>query len=202
LNLYAFIASLVSSLAWPVLVGMILLALLRHRENLAGLIQIIRKYVKTVKVGSIELTLQDARQDAEAIAVERGEPLAAEVPADDRLMRLAQLDPALAVVDVWKELEGAIIKLIQHNGMVRFTNPAHFMKVLADERKITKSELMLYNHLRKIRNEAVHSRDPMALTLAEVLEYRTLVSALVDRLEKLRASREYIDVPMKDDPRP
>jgi hypothetical protein len=195
LNLYAFVASLVSSLAWPVLVGIILLLLVRRSENLADLIQTVRKYVKTVKVGSIELTLQDARQDAEAIAVERGEPLATEVPANDKLMQLAQLDPALAVVDIWKELEAEIIKLIQHNGMMRFTSPVHFMKALADQKKITKSELMLYNHLRKIRNEAVHSRDPMALTLAEVLEYRSLVSALIERFEKIRASPEYINLP-------
>ena len=195
MNLYAFIASLVSSLAWPVLVGIILLLLVRRSENLADLIHTVRKYVKTVKVGSIELTLQDARQDAEAIAVERGEPLTAEVPASDKLMQLAQLDPALAVVDIWKELEAEIIKLIQHNGMMRFTSPVHFMKVLADQKKITKSELMLYNHLRKIRNEAVHSRDPMALTLAEVLEYRGLVSALIERFEKIMASPEYINLP-------
>jgi len=198
MNLYGFIASVIGSLAWPLLIAWIVLLLLRRSKSLEDLIQKVRKYVKSIKMGALELTFQDAREDAEAVAVERGTPLPDQGPLNDKLLQLASINPALAVVEIWKDLEAEIISLIQHNGMMRFTRPTHFMRVLAEKKKITRNELALYERLRSIRNEAVHSRDPQPLTVAEISEYRSFVSALIARFQQIKAEPGYIDVPMPE----
>lgn len=198
MNFYALIASLVSSLAWPALIAWIIWLLLRGGYRLDGLIQTIRKYVKSVKVGSVELTLQDARKEAEEVAAEQGESLGEAAPPAGEAAILTETAPAYMVLEIWKLLETEIVRLQQHNGLVRFTTPSSFMKLLRDKKKITDSEYRLFMTLREIRNQVVHSREPQPITPTEVVEYRTFVATLIRRFEKLKEELGYIDLPKKD----
>jgi len=198
MNLYAFIASLVSSLAWPALIAWLVWLLMRNGHTLDGLVQAIRKYVKSVKVGSVELTLQDARKEAEEVAAEQGTSLTEQVPETGDEALLTQAAPAFMVLEIWKQLEAEIIQLQQHNGLVRFTSPASFMKLLWDRKKVTDSEYRLFMTLREIRNQVVHSRETQPITPAEVVEYRTFVATLIRRFEKIKQEPGYIDLPKKE----
>lgn len=189
MNLYGFLASVVGSVAWPVTIVFCVLFLSKNGRN-------ILKFVKTIRYGDLELTLQDARRDAEAIQIETGQPARPATEADDKILRLAEINPPAAVIEIWKSLEAKLIQLIQHNGMIRFTRPEHFMKVLVDQKRISATELELFQRLRKIRNDSVHSRDPRALTVAEVLDYKSFVETLVTRLDQIMREPGYIRVPM------
>jgi hypothetical protein len=197
-DLLNFIANVVGSLAWPVTVGGIVCVLWRNRRDLA-------RFVKTIKYKDVELTLRDDFEKATDLAdgiratLPALQQEAAALPApdiDDRLMKIARLDPTLAVLSSWQKLEAKIIQLIQHNGLMRFVSPPSFMRRLRELEKLTPQDIELYDRLRSIRNEAVHATQSKnrGLSLGEVAEYDKLIDTLVERLEQIRNEPGYVGI--------
>jgi len=190
-----FIASIVGSLAWPLTVGGAIYVLLRHGRKIAGL-------VKNIKYKDLELALRDDFEKATTIAesIRAGLPpptdAAEATPSvDEELMRIAAIDPSLAVLRSWQHLEAKVTELIRLNGLVRFVTPQEFMQRLLHLEKLTSQDLELYNRLRSIRNEAVHAHDQKRpLSIAEVAEYNGLIETLVERLEQIRSEPGYVDI--------
>lgn len=190
-----FIATLVGHLAWPLTVLVVIAVIVWRGHELA-------KIVRSVRYGDFEVTLQkdvaEARDAAERIRVQRRieEP---ETARTDKTRRLAEIDPSVAVIDEWRRLEHAIIRLIQHNGMMRFTTPPKFIDYLGSIGKLLSSEVALYNRLRSIRNSAVHLYFDQSLSTGEALEFGELVELLIGRIEEIRAEPGYITIPTPGD---
>ena len=197
MDLLTFIANVVGSLAWPVTVGAIVCVLWRNRRD-------ITRFVKTIKYKDVELTLRDDFEKATDLAdgIRATLPPQQEAPVlpapdvDDRLMKIARLDPTLAVLSSWQKLEAKIIQLIQHNGLMRFVSPPSFMRRLRELEKLTPQDIELYDRLRRIRNEAVHAVQIQnrCLSLGEVTEYDKLIDTLVERLEQIRNEHGYVGI--------
>jgi hypothetical protein len=185
-NLYAFIASIVSSLAWPILIaGLVFLAMGRSK-TLEGTIETIREYVESIKMGGAEIKLRAARRDAETVAAEQGKVLGDQAPPPtEEFLRRAEEAPALVVFELWKTLEEATLRF-QRENRLRLSTVSGFMRMLRDYHRLTASEFRLFELLRSIRNEVAHSRNPHPITVAEVVEYRTFVATLIARLEQLK----------------
>ena len=196
MDVLTFIANVIGSLAWPVTVGAVVYVLLHNGRKIA-------LFVKSIKYKDIEVTLRDDFEKATTIAEgiratlpAPKEPAAIAAPlADDELMRIAAIDPGLAVLRSWQKLEAKITQLIQHNGLMRYVTPQKFIQRLLHLEKLTSQDLELYNRLRSIRNEVVHGNDQKrTLSLAEVAEYDSLVDTLVERLEQIRNEPGYVDI--------
>lgn len=141
---------------------------------------------KALRWGGAEIKLRAARKEAEAVAAEQGKPLGDQLsPPSEEFLRRAEDNPAIAVLDIWKELETAVFKFQQDNN-VRWTTVTGFMRTLRDFDKLTGREYRLFETLRSIRNAVVHSHDRMPITVAEVIEYRSFVAALIARLEQVK----------------
>ena len=181
---------MVEHLAWPVTVLIILAVVLRNGRTIAA-------FVKSVRYGDFEINLHEnvseARDAAEQIRVQRQSELVRTHP--DTIRRLVEIDPSVAVISEWRRLEHAIIKLIQHNGLMRFTTPSKFVEHLGSIGKLLDSEVTLYGHLRSIRNAAVHLYFDQSLSKGEAAEYSGSVDLLVDRINEIIAEPEYIDIP-------
>jgi hypothetical protein len=186
-----FTATVISALAWP---AFALFCVLMAAYRTPSLI----RFIKTIRYGDIEISLQDARRDVEALRTERGVVGAVTIDPDDKILRLAEIEPAVAIVEIWKKLEEKVTQLIQHNGLIRFTRPDLFVRHLAKLGKISSTELELFGRLRKIRNESVHSRHEMSPTVAEVIEYHDFVDAFCQRLDQIKSEPGFIDIPAKD----
>ena len=147
-----FVTTMVEHLAWPVTVLIVLAVVLRNGRKIAG-------FVKSVRYGEFEVELHEhvaeARDAAEQIRVQR-QSETAERTQPEAFRRLAEIDPSVAVISEWRRLEHAIVKLIQHNGLMRFTTPPKFVEYLGSIGKLLDSEVELYGRLRSIRNSAVH----------------------------------------------
>jgi hypothetical protein len=115
--------------------------------------------------------------------------------AEEKVLRLADIDTSIAIIEVWRRIEQAIIGLVQHNGLVRFTAPAKFMEHLATLGKLTPGDIALFRKLRDIRNASVHGHDRYVLSKAEVLEFSTFVDLLIGKLDEIKQQPGYIDVP-------
>jgi len=191
LDWLTFISSIVRDLAWPLVALTALGTVFYKGRDFITL-------VKTFKYKDIEITIREefveARADAEQVKLQFHTQPAQDIILQDKILKLAKLDTALAIIDIWKKLEAELISLIQHNGQMRFTTPEKFILKLADLGKLTKSEVNLYRKLREIRNASVHSHDETKLTLAEVIEFRDFVDMLSKKFEQIKIVPGYIDV--------
>lgn len=193
MDILTFISNLVRDLAWPTAALIGLFVAIGRGPNLV-------RFVKAIRYKDFEVTIREnfdeARAEAQRIQVAASDAPTSDLVLPDKVLRLAEIDPALAVVDVWKKLEAEIIKLIQHNGMMRFTNAEKFVEELGRFGKLSKNEVQLFQKLRLIRNQSVHSHwGSTTLTLAEVVEFRDFAEILTKRLEQIRSEPGYITVP-------
>ena len=156
------------------------------------------RFVKAVRYKDLEVTIREdftqARSAAEQIVAERKQLIGPE-PDHEKVLRLADIDASIAVIEVWRRLEKEIVKLMQHNGLMRYTTPAKFMDHLAQLGKISPGDIALFRKLRDIRNLSVHALDGRSLTKGEVIEFSNFVDLLVARLEEIRHEPGYIDIP-------
>mgnify|MGYP003648576918 CR=1 FL=1 len=159
------------------------------------------RFVKAIRYKDFEVTMREdfneARLDAEQVKLEIGDAEPINLNPNDKIIQLAKIDRGIAIVEIWKNLEVEITRLIQHNGLMRYTNPFKFVEHLAEVGKITSRDLSLFRNLRKIRNESVHSHNSSELTMAEVLEFRDFVEVLAKRFESIKSEPGYIEVPPK-----
>lgn len=188
---YTFTAAMVNHLAWPVTILIIVAVLLFRLPWLA-------KFIKAVKYKDLELTIQEdfleARVAAEGIVVERHVSQVSGAPTE-KIARLVEIDPSIAIIEIWRQLEQQIIKLIQHNGLMRFTNPVKFIEHLAKLGKLNDMDLVLFRKLRDIRNASVHAHEGNSLSKAEVFEFSNFVELLTGKLEAIRHEPGYLNIP-------
>jgi len=186
MNLYQFLATVITGLAWPSLALIVIILFSRRAPNLL-------RFIKTIRYGDVEVTLQDARKDVEALELKMPSAANTALDPDDKVLRLAEIDTAVAVIEIWRRLEAKVLELVQHNGLVRFSRPEAFVLGLRELGKISHREYDLYRRLREIRNQAVHSRLSNSLTIAEVIEFRDFVDLFCARLDEIKNEPGYID---------
>jgi hypothetical protein len=186
-----FIATLVGYVAWPVTTLLLASLILPRLPKLA-------KFVKAVRYRDFEVTIREdftqARSEAERLAIERN-PISIEETSEAKVLRLAEVDPSIAIIEVWRRLEREIVKLIQHNGLIRFTAPMKFMEHLARLGKLTQGDMLLFRKLRDIRNASVHAPEGHSLSKGEVLEFSNFVDLLSAKLHEIKQNSGYIDLP-------
>lgn len=187
-----FISNAIRDLAWPIIALAVLGAFLFQGRAFVRL-------VKTFRYKDFELTTREeffeARADAEQVKLTLDDQPSSSLNPKDRILQLAEIDPGLAIIDIWKTLDAELLKLIQHNGLVRFTTPDKFVAELGKLGKLSSREESLYRKLRQIRNASVHAHGSFTLTLAEVIEFRDFVDVLVKRFEQMKNEPGYIDIP-------
>lgn len=194
MGVYDFISHIVASLAWPLTVIFILRALINNGGKISG-------FVRSIKYKDIELILRDDFLAAKKMAIDIDSSyVEGECPSemDDmgrEVLEMAKIDPAMAIVKLWKELELRLIKVIQKNGLMRFTSSEKFIARLGVLGEIKPEEVELLERLRSIRNEAVHGYERGAgfLTIDEVIDYYYLSKSVMRRLDELVADNNYID---------
>lgn len=192
MDVLTFISNLVRDLAWPIATLVVLIIALRHLPSL-------RRFVKAIRYKDVEVTLREefdgAREVAETVKALIGPETKPEETQTDKIAQLAQIDPAIALIEIWRKLEAEVVSLIQHNGLMRYTRPVKFVEQLGKLGKLSEEEITLFRRLRVIRNASVHAQDTNAVTLAEVIEFRDFVNVLIRKFEQIKNEPGFIDIP-------
>jgi hypothetical protein len=192
MDVYTFIATMTGHLSWPLATLLIVTIILFRLRWLA-------KFIKGVKYKDLELSIREdfseARVAAEVLEAEM-QPSDVFVPDTSKVARLMEIDPSIAIIDIWRRLEQNVIRLIQHNGFMRFTTPSRFVEYLTQLGKLSERELVLYRKLRDIRNASVHAHDDTyAIAKAEVFEFNRFAELLMQKLEAIRQEPGYLAMP-------
>jgi hypothetical protein len=185
-----FISSVVKSLAWPAVVAYLLYLLRPQLLSLADKIQEI-----TLPWGisaKFSRELQRASEDSERIQLPP--PKISEQPdsaafrgvvgEDPQFLELAAKHPDLAVLDAYKQVERKLIEG-RSEFKVQGLDPSFvsFVRNLNEREIIDGDARQLFDHLRRLRNAAVHAGAPNIITSGEAVAYKDLCDLFISALD-------------------
>jgi hypothetical protein len=208
-----FFASVIGSLAWPVIVALVLY-LLRHTispafESLVG-----RLSKVTIQGGTaVEFgkELAEARDKGDEAAVRMAATKPEQLPRphlvpepitpNDPFVALAKLSPPAAIVEAFKEVERVLIDndwLLSDTGSMPAKRAGGLIEIVRD---LNRAELIpgevveQFQRVRQLRNLAAHPTGQSDLSVGSAVEYRELCRFLVTafsfafaRLQTLRGA--------------
>lgn len=173
-----FFSKLIESLAWPAIVVWIIWYL---KEHLPALARSLRK----VKFSGIEMEFE---KQAEKLAAETQSAIPAESPIEDpeiaRLKQIADISPRAAIVEAWVRVETNAAEVVRQAGL-RVSNapgPLQLLNSLKQLGVLTPPQVSAFNHLRELRNMAVHGTD-MEVSAEAVSQYIVSAVAMAGYLE-------------------
>jgi hypothetical protein len=178
-----FIAKLVEFLSWPS-ATVVLVLLLR------GEIKDLFRYVKKLKAGPVEAEFEREVKELKATAEAQPQllpPPEGATPERQMLLQLVQINPRSAVLEAWRGVEEASLRVIQNKGFYvperEANSPLAVIRSLNKENVLSGEEIALYHDLRALRNQAAHSQD-FSPTVDAALSYIELAGRLRRALEK------------------
>ena len=154
MNRIELIASLVDSMAWPVVVVVIAYWL---RDSIVALAE----RISSVKIRDVEAffnqTLEDiAPAEAEITATER---LQATESKSVTLMELVDISPRVAILEAWVGIEAATRHYSKSHGLGKRVSYQGLRRLPKEHRQKIEHILTPYQELRVLRNRAAHSTD-------------------------------------------
>ena len=183
MDILTFISKLVDSLAWPV-ASTVLVFMLKDE------IKRLLPFVKKLKAGPVEAEFEREVKELKATAEAQPEilpPPEGITPERQMLLQLVQVNPRSAVLEAWRGIEEASIRVIQNKAVYvpekesRF--PLSVVRALNKSSLLTSDELALYHDLRSLRNQAAHVQD-FAPNTDAALNYIELAGRLRQALQR------------------
>ncbi|MBR0965116.1 hypothetical protein JQ554_09935 [Bradyrhizobium diazoefficiens] len=190
----SFIAAIVGSLAWPIVVLSLLFIV---RKQLVGLAERLQEFSVGGAKATFEKQLETARKEAARLPPP-SESLD-EVPDNQRIvplteekkfLRLANEFPEAAIIEVFKDIEALLFRIGDAAGIKR-TSADRIMDELFKHNEVDENARDLFVTLRSARNLAAHGSGDRRVSPGEALDYsehsKRLMVALSFVLGKVQA---------------
>jgi len=186
-----FVASIVSSLAWPTIV---LVVLLLFRSELRKVIQGLAHF----KYKDLELDFEKVRQQAAAVEAEAPRPsftpaTPTEQSWEDQVLEAVEESPWAAILLAWSGLEAAIASAVARLAISpeppSSRSPAHNIDMLARHAGLPQHIVSVLSELRMIRNKIAHqspSQQLMGVSEDDAHSYVQVALDLIRYLEELQ----------------
>jgi len=183
-----FIAQIISSTAWPILIIIILLIFKTE------LVQIIKRLVH-VKYKDLELEFDKVKQQAEKLHKSVPEELPAPQSSaftslEDQIFDAVERAPSAAILLAWSGLEtamaSAVARLKISPESPSYRSPMHNIEMLSKHGGLPKSHANLLQEMRTLRNKVAHEKDAMlSITQDQALNYANAAIEMIQQLEQL-----------------
>ncbi len=165
-----FIAKIIESIAWPISIILLMLIL---KNPIRKLIPLLSK----LKYKDIEMQFgRDISRLSEKVNYELSEVPNRPETDDlrDRVLKLIQVSPKSAIIEVWRSMESCIIEKSTKNNLDLDRNllrkPIKLAETLLRKYLINESQFVIIEDMRKLRNEVVHY-DKKEITAENAIEY-------------------------------
>lgn len=178
-----FVSKLIEVTAWPI--ASVLLVLLLRKE-----IRSLLPYVKKLKAGPVEAEFE---REVEELQKETGAkaapiPLPEGLTAERQILfQLVQVNPRSAILEAWRGIEEAAVRLVQEKGLYVSERDARsafaVIRAIGSASLLSPEDFALYHDLRALRNQAAHATE-FAPTTDAALSYIGLASRLRGALEQ------------------
>lgn len=183
-----FISKLVEALAWPALVAGVLLYL---RTEFPSIVRLIRKLkFKDVELEFGEATIALAEETKRAVPPSKADSKLLgqdEEAVIGRLTSIAELSPRAAILESWLLVEAAAADVIRKQSSTTLTanpGPMRIREGLRRAEVLTPPQEAAFEHLRRLRNLAVHAPDA-EITPRAVASYIDSAVAMAAYLEDM-----------------
>lgn len=183
-----FFSKVIEALAWP---GAVLAVLILIRKELPAIARSLRR----LKYKDLELEFGEG---AKAVATEVKEVIPAPVeptllPAQSsdnaraRLVEISEIAPRAAILEAWLLVEGSAADVVRKKNVAhssRYPGPLRLRESLQQAEVLNERQLMVFESLRRLRNEAVHVPDAQ-FTKEAVGDYIDAALLMASHLEKV-----------------
>ncbi len=179
-----FFAQVITALAWPITLVIVLLLLRRPLLDLIPLLQ-------RLKYKDLEL---DFGSKVQELAAEAQEEFSWALEGQTNLDRIsvyyapiAAVSPRAAVLEAWLELESAAIAASKRHGLeltsAERRSPIELGRALEQAGILDENKKRIFHRLRNLRNAAAHASE-FALDADSAIEYADLATRLTEYLRK------------------
>jgi hypothetical protein len=182
MDILTFIAKLVEFTAWPI--ATVVLVAMLHGE-----IKRLLPHIKKLKAGLVEAEFEREVKELQTTVEAQPQllpPPERGAPEWQMLMQLVQINPRSAILEAWRGVEDAAIRVIQKQGLYvserDSQSPLAIIRTLNKEKVFSSEEVSLYHELRSLRNQATHAQD-FSPTTEAALSYIGLAERLRKALE-------------------
>jgi uncharacterized protein YutE (UPF0331/DUF86 family) len=184
-----FIANLVSSLAWPTVIALILFA---FRSELMKILQ----RLAHLKYKDLELQFEKVKQQAEELP----EELAREEPAlknpavtslEGQIWDAVERAPSAAILLAWSALETAMASAVNRMAISpdppSYRSPTHNIEMLHKYGALPDRYAHLLSEMRMLRNNVAHPRDSiLSITQDQARNYAKIAIDMIQHLEHMQ----------------
>lgn len=190
MDILTFTSKLVEALAWPAVVVGVLLYLRREFPSIVGSIRKLKFKDLELEFGQAAIALAAETKRVVPQTKTNGKLLGGDEDAVvERLETIAELSPRAAILEAWLLVEAAAADVIQKQNQISLTanpGPMRIREGLRRAEVLTPPQEAAFEHLRRLRNEAVHAPDAEFTPLA-VLSYIESAIAMAGYLEDMAA---------------
>ena len=182
-----FFSSVISSLAWPVTVVLVVYLL---RGQLAQLV----KDISSFEWDKLKITIGE-RLTKVSETVEATAPITAEAPApaeaaDDQFVEMAKIDPIAAVVHSWVPVEREILELVKRMGLKPAKSFLSNANMLHAQGVLDEATMRNLANLRSIRNDALHASE-RDITVMDAIVMAETCRKIVAQLQDVNDTLDY-----------
>ena len=183
----AFVASVFSSLAWPVVAIILLIFLRKHLPGLAERLEEV-----TLPGGAkakFDRALEKGRTESELVAAERRPAVREHSAQDERRLELAKQFPEAAVMEAYKDVEALLLQLRSRLDLPPRTNLRSVVRRLVERGVLTPDVQPLFDSFQQARNASAHAGDVNGITPGEAIEYMAQAELLATVFEDILKSQ-------------
>jgi len=184
-----FIAEIISSLAWPALV-IVILSIFKSE-----LVKIVQR-LSHLKYKDLELDFDKLKQQAKELHKEvEEEPPALKslvfTSLEDQVLDAVERAPSAAILLAWSGLETAMASAVASLAISpeppSYRSPMHNIEMLTKYAGLSKSHASLLHEMRKLRNKVAHERDAMlSITQDQALNYANVAIDMIQHLAQVK----------------
>jgi len=180
-----FVSEIVSSLAWPIVV---LIILFFYRDYFATVLS----NIKSIKYGNAEATFEQelkyAVEKAKAIETPDIETASKNDERINELYNMASVSPTGAIIEAWKDIEKVIQEDAKSKNIDTRNNRnksfINWLNYFVKYKHLPEAEVAILHELRSIRNRASHSND-FEISTDQARRYILLADRLIDSIKTL-----------------
>lgn len=175
-----FTTKIIEALAWPI-ASIVILALLR--KQVIGLLPLLKRVKAGPLEAEFERELKVLRDESQQTGLQQ--PADTLSPRDEKLYKLAEINPRSAILEAWQHVEVAARKKVLELGLFE-AGPAgrpilDAYRALAKAEVLNAEALALFHELRSLRNQAAHL-DDFNPSKPAAIDYIGLSKKLIARL--------------------
>ncbi len=180
----SFLASLVSSIAWPTAVVVAIYLLRKPLGSLLANLSSFKFKDIEVQFGKKLETLEKELGDTSIV------PDLPEIQTDqtieDRFDALVEISPSAAIIDSWIRIDSSLKNLAARADIDERSRrvPVHTIRALVDAGEITRRLGNLLDELRGLRNQAAHLEGERQITVNEARRYKNIADQVFSELER------------------